>query len=24
MYPELRDDQIARVTDAISEFLHCQ
>jgi dTDP-4-amino-4,6-dideoxygalactose transaminase len=23
MYPELRDDQIARVMDAISEFLHC-
>jgi len=23
MYPELRSDQIARVTDAISEFLRC-
>ncbi len=23
MYPELRGDQIARVTDAIAEFLHC-
>jgi dTDP-4-amino-4,6-dideoxygalactose transaminase len=23
MYPELGSDQIARVTDAISEFLHC-
>ena len=23
MYPELHTDQIARVTDAISEFLHC-
>ncbi len=23
MYPELRTDQIARVTDAIADFLHC-
>jgi dTDP-4-amino-4,6-dideoxygalactose transaminase len=23
MYPELRDDQIARVTDAIADFLRC-